>query len=303
MNTQTDTPSDRSIIPLGQKGIELRTFDELFRFSGFVVKSGFAPRGVDTPEKVFLVLQMGLEIGLSPMAAIQNSMVVNGRPGFYGQLVVGLVQSQPDFVDMKTEYLPNETACESVRVTITRKGRSPYSGNYSLADAKKADLLDNPNKKDTWGKNPKTMMFWRAFHRAAIIYSDCIKGLRTVEISQDDEPGFDGAKPAQAIEIQKPKFSRSGGQKESASVSQTTETLTPSDADSTPEQPKITDGIVLSNMVKAKGWDEALVLELLRKNGLGLDVDSLPELNEQDAKVALDNFAALETKMLDEMGV
>jgi hypothetical protein len=303
MNTQTDTPSDRSIIPLGQKGIELRTFDELFRFSGFVVKSGFAPRGVDTPEKVFLVLQMGLEIGLSPMAAIQNSMVVNGRPGFFGQLVVGLVQSQPDFVDMKTEYLPNETDCTSVRVTITRKGRSPYSGNYSLADARIAKLLDNPDKKDTWGKNPKTMMFWRAFHRAAIIYSDCIKGLRTVEISQDDEPGFDNAKEAKVIKIEKPQFSRSGGQKESASVSQTTETLTPSDADSTPEQPKITDAIIVVNMVKERGLDPFVVLAVLQGNGLGLDISELSEISEMDAKVVLDNFDKVVGKVLDHEGV
>jgi hypothetical protein len=288
-----DTP-DRSIIPLGNKGIELRTFDELFRFSGFVVKSGFAPKGIDTPEKVFLVLQMGLEIGLSPMAAIQNSMVVNGRPGFFGQLVVGLIQSQPDFVDMKTEYLPNETACESVRVTITRKGRSPYCGNYSLADAKKADLLDNPSKRDTWGKNPKTMMFWRAFHRAAIIYSDCIKGLRTVEISQDDEPGFDNAKEAKAIQIEKPKFSRSGGQKESASVSQTksTETIAPADADSNSEH-KITDAIVVATKVMEQGLDPLVVLNVLHQNGLGLDIDKLADLNDQDAITALQNFDQL----------
>jgi hypothetical protein len=72
--------TDKSIIPLGARGLQLTTFDELFRFSEFVIKAGFVPRGLETKEKVFLALQYGMELGLSPMITLQNAMVVNNRP-------------------------------------------------------------------------------------------------------------------------------------------------------------------------------------------------------------------------------
>src|SRR5258708_1381223 len=159
--------TDKSIIPLGARGLQLTTFDELFRFSEFVIKAGFTPKGLETKEKVFLALQYGMELGLSPMITLQNSMVVNNRPAIYGELVVGQVQSHPHFEDMKEEYFGEgeEFTC---RVTLVRKGKTPSIGEFSLREAIDADLLNNPSKKDTWGKYKKRMLFWRAFSRAKV---------------------------------------------------------------------------------------------------------------------------------------
>jgi hypothetical protein len=181
--------TDKSIIPLGARGLQLTTFDELFRFSEFVIKAGFTPKGLETKEKVFLALQYGMELGLSPMITLQNSMVVNNRPAIYGELVVGQVQSHPHFEDMKEEYFGEgeEFTC---RVTLVRKGKTPSIGEFSLREAIDADLLNNPSKKDTWGKYKKRMLFWRAFTRAKVIFADVLKGVRLPHEIEDEVVGL-----------------------------------------------------------------------------------------------------------------
>ena len=36
------------------------------------------PKSIETPEAVFVAMQMGAEIGLSPMASVQNIAVIKG---------------------------------------------------------------------------------------------------------------------------------------------------------------------------------------------------------------------------------
>ncbi len=204
-DTNNQLGAERSIIALGAKGIQLTNFEELFRFATFVHKAGFAPRGMESPEKIFLAVQMGLEIGISPMMALQNAAVINGRPGFYGELVVAIVQAHPTFEDMIIDY-DGEGDDYGCTVTIKRKGRTPSTGSFTIGQAKKADLLNNPAKKDTWGKYTDDMLMWRAFSRAKRVFSDVLRGFRTVEDLRDQpeerevtgrtvEPNFDGDNP------------------------------------------------------------------------------------------------------------
>ena len=79
-------------ITLNKNGLQLATLDDLWRFSQYVVKSGFAPKGMDKPESVLIAIEMGFEVGLSPMAALQNTAVVNGRPTIYGDAALALVR-------------------------------------------------------------------------------------------------------------------------------------------------------------------------------------------------------------------
>ncbi len=201
MNNEED--NKKSLISLGGKGIQLTNFEELFRFSQFVHKSGFAPKGMDSAEKVFLAVQMGMELGISPMMSLQNAAVINGRPGFFGELVVALIQSDHEFEDMITEY-GGDGDNYGCSVTIKRRGKTPSVGTFTVRQAKAADLIDNPAKKDTWGKYTDDMLFWRAFSRAKRIFSDKLRGFRMVEELRD----YPEEKAANAIEIKKPELDR-----------------------------------------------------------------------------------------------
>jgi hypothetical protein len=308
--SDTAEKESKQLIPIGDRGIELRTFDELFRFSQFVVKSGFAPRGIDSPEKAFLALQMGLEVGLSPMASLQNIGVINGRPGFYGDVVIAMIQADPQFQDMTVEYsgADDDLTCT---VNIMRKGRSPSWGSFSVREAKKADLIGNPSKKDTWGKYERKMLFWRAFGTAKLAFSDKLKGFRTTEELGDIEP----EKPAKIYEIKKPEFketekpaSKEKALEELAKAKEAVHNATPDepkkeDPEKGVEQPSLT--IVKESAVeflKAKISEANLtvtaVLKVLHTNHIGLNVQMIDELSENDAQLALDNWIPLEQAAL-----
>ena len=86
-NTQITVQPEKAIRPsasFGSRGIVISNFDELTRFAVAVSKSNLAPKGFDSAESIFVAIQMGMEVGLSPMAALQNIAVVNGRPTIWG---------------------------------------------------------------------------------------------------------------------------------------------------------------------------------------------------------------------------
>ena len=59
-------------------GITPRGIDEAIRLAKIMAASGLMPKSIETPEAVFVAMQMGAEIGLSPMASVQNIAVING---------------------------------------------------------------------------------------------------------------------------------------------------------------------------------------------------------------------------------
>src|SRR5437879_4473399 len=72
------------------RGVVIQSMDDLARFSKMVHDSGLVPKNLDTVQKVAVAVQLGLELGLSPLQAVQNIGVINGRPGVYGDAVLGL---------------------------------------------------------------------------------------------------------------------------------------------------------------------------------------------------------------------
>jgi len=90
----THTPaSTQTIQTYAGRGLNLTTFDEMWRFAKAVAASGLAPKDMQKPETLLVAIEMGLEVGLTPMQAIQNIAVINGRPGLWGDAIPGLVRS------------------------------------------------------------------------------------------------------------------------------------------------------------------------------------------------------------------
>lgn len=169
----------------GQRGLELKTIDDMYRFANYIIAGGFAPKGMEKPETVLVALQMGLEIGLSPMASMQNIAVINGRPAVWGDAVPGLVRGS-GLMEKYEEYeigtYPNDDY--GYRVTSKRKGDpKPIITDFTIADAKKAGLW---GKTGPWTFYPKRMLKMRA--RAFNLrdnFPDVLKGLYTVEEMKD----------------------------------------------------------------------------------------------------------------------
>jgi hypothetical protein len=171
-------------IGLNSKGVILKTYDDLAKFSDVVFKSGLAPKSFTSPQAVMIAVQLGAEIGLTPMMSIQNIAVINGIPSIYGDAMKALVLSsnECEYVREYFEGTPYHDDFAAVCVS-KRKGQQETIEKFSVADAKKAGLW---NKEGTWQKYPKRMLKFRARgFNLRDNYSDLLKGLRSVEETND----------------------------------------------------------------------------------------------------------------------
>jgi hypothetical protein len=178
----------------GARGIEIRQYDELARFAQTVSNSGLAPKGMERAESIFVAVQMGLEVGLSPMAALQNIAVVNGRPTIWGdaQLAVcrgtGELETFDEWFEVngaKTTRNPSEYKDDTAAVCkVKRKGGSEVESAFSVADAKRAGLW---GKTGPWTQYPFRMLRNRARSFALRdTFGDALKGFRSTEEVLDD---------------------------------------------------------------------------------------------------------------------
>lgn len=179
-----ETAQPKAQISFGNQGVQLASIDEAFRFAKAVVASGFAPRGMEKPESVMIAIQLGMELGLTPMAALQNTAVINGRPAIYGDAALALVRASGQLVTY-TEQEVGELGKDThgYKVTVQRKGFDSASETFTTADAKAAKLW---GKAGPWTDYPRRMMKFRA--RGFILrdqFGDILKGLRTVEEARD----------------------------------------------------------------------------------------------------------------------
>jgi hypothetical protein len=73
----------KAFIPITDGKLAPKDFDGLYRVAVAIARSGLAPKEMaHKPEAVFVACSLGLEIGLSIMASIQNISAINGRPSF-----------------------------------------------------------------------------------------------------------------------------------------------------------------------------------------------------------------------------
>lgn len=183
-NEITERKPQLTPILSGQRGLELRSIEDMYRFAQYVVKSGFAPKGVDTIESALVAIQMGFEIGLSPLQAIQNIAVINGRPSVWGDAVKGLVLATGACEDFREWFEHEDDLQKCVACcAIKRRGMTEVVRKFSMADAKLAQLQ---GKSGPWQQYPKRMLQMRARSWACRdAFPDALKGLFVAEEARD----------------------------------------------------------------------------------------------------------------------
>lgn len=187
--------AERSNAAIGSRGIEIRNMDELVRFAVAVKGSGLAPKGIETEQAIAVAIQMGLEVGLSPMAALQNIAVINGRPSIWGdaQLAVCRATGELEIFEewmeaggKRLDRTPQMLGDDATAVCRVKRRGYPVSENtFSVTDAKRAGLWD---KVGPWKQYPTRMLKFRA--RSFILrdqFGDALKGLLSTEEVRDIE--------------------------------------------------------------------------------------------------------------------
>lgn len=174
----------------GNRGLQLRSLDDYWRFARAVASSGIAPKGLERPESILVALQMGAEIGLPPMAALQNIAVINGRPSIFGDAAMAVARSSPAWDETSNrewyDGAGDDYAAHCQVGRVDQQGRvpvEPHVASFSIRDAKRAGLW---GKAGPWVQYPQDMLMWRARHRALKAkFSDVLRGFELQEVARD----------------------------------------------------------------------------------------------------------------------
>lgn len=180
MTTDVVTQSTFSLTPT--------TLTEAMSLAKLMAESDLVPKDYrGKPGNVLIAVQMGHEVGLQPMAAVQTIAVINGRPSLFGDsgkailLAAGCIIEEDDAAQVRKTGVG--------RCKITRPGRPPVERTFSKDDAKQARLL---GKEGPWSQYPERMLAWRAFWFAARdAAADLLKGLAGAEEVRDIPPEKD----------------------------------------------------------------------------------------------------------------
>jgi hypothetical protein len=169
---------EKSVVTIGNRFDELflpTTKDDLFKLSKMYADSSLVPtcfRG--KAADIVIAWSLGMPLGLNMMQCLLGIAVINGRPTLWGDVLNGLVLSQPD-LEKFDEVFDDDNF--SWTCTIKRKGRHEVTRTFSKDEAVAASLLPGKDG-SSWKKYPKRMVQMRA--RGFCIrdsYSDVTSGL------------------------------------------------------------------------------------------------------------------------------
>lgn len=167
--------------------LALSTFEEAWRFAKMIAGSDLAPKDYrGKPENVVVAIQMGLEVGLSPMAALQNIACINGRPSIWGDAALAIVMVHPHYEAHEEPPVEGVDDKRTATFKIKRRGQDWHIQTFSVADAKKAKLW---GKEGPWSNYPDRMLKLRA--RGFGLrdkFADALRGLITTEEAIDIPP-------------------------------------------------------------------------------------------------------------------
>ncbi|WP_336717499.1 recombinase RecT [Asaia bogorensis] len=180
--------------------IQISNFDQLMRFGQMAAKSGMVPSQYNgKPDAIIIAVQMGSELGLAPMQALQNIAVINGRPSVWGDALLGLVRASSVCDDVIETFEGDGDSLTAICVA-KRKGKSPVEARFSVEDAKNASLW---SKQGPWKQYPRRMLQMRARGFALRdAFPDVLRGLITAEEAADTpQDNFRQSVSQQSIDI------------------------------------------------------------------------------------------------------
>lgn len=169
--TETSTGSGSNPLP-SLYHLMPQTLSEKLKMAEWFSKSGLMPAGLKSPAQILVALQMGHELGIPPMRAVQGISVINGKPTLQADLMlaVALRTGEVEYFDA------NDITEDHAIVKIKRRGFPTYVSKFTWEDAKRAKLTS----RDNWQNYPKRMLKARALAFAVRdTFPDVLAGVYT----------------------------------------------------------------------------------------------------------------------------
>lgn len=172
------------------------TFEEQYRLARAYSASGLMPKGLDTPEKVLVALQLCHELGLPPMTSVGKIMVLNGTPSIFGDLPLALVRKSGLLASFEEKWMKSDSGeVTGAQCVASRKGEVTLVDRYfTVNDAKVARLWA---KAGPWTAYPQRMLQLRARGWCLKdLFPDVLMGISIMEYEGEFDSTAGGADQA-----------------------------------------------------------------------------------------------------------
>lgn len=141
--------------------------------ASMLVKTGFLPVSIKTPEQALAIALTGRELGIGMMEAIRGINVIQGKPSVSPQLMLALAIRTGQL----ESYSMNIQNGDAV-VVIKRKGWPEHRVTFGPKEASALQL----SGKDNYKKQPTVMYKWRALAEALrFTFPDAVSGIYTFD--------------------------------------------------------------------------------------------------------------------------
>ena len=171
-----------------------RTLEEASALAEVIAGSGLAPVGFDTPQACLIAILHGLELGLTPLAALQRLALIEGRPTLWGDGALALVRASGLCTAVRETLEGSGPGDWQAVCTLRRRGEGRViERRFSADDARRARLWGKPGP---WSDYPQRMLQMRA--RAFALrdgFADVLGGLYVREELEGSEPGWSAPAP------------------------------------------------------------------------------------------------------------
>lgn len=194
--------------------VKLQTWEDIERFAEKAARSGMVPKDyIAKPDAICIAIQMGSELGLAPMQALQNIAVVNGRPSIWGDALPALCRASGICAYIR-EWHDGEGDALTYYCEAKRKDDPhPIRSQFSVAEAKQAGLWQEKptvTKRGRDGSYEAPSGPWYSYRPRMLqmrargfglrdAFPDVLKGLITTEEARDipfEETGLTPSLPA-----------------------------------------------------------------------------------------------------------
>jgi hypothetical protein len=180
--------------------------------ANMLIKTGFLPPSIKTPEQVIAIALTGRELGIGMMESIRGINVIQGKPSVSPQLMLALSRRTGELEKFavhapgKPGVPPDHTGAEC---HVKRKGEPDHVTVFGPSEAKALGLAG----KDNYSKQAPVMYQWRAVAaNLRVTFPDAISGLYTpdelgadVTVDAEGEMHVKNPPPAPAVAMPKEK--------------------------------------------------------------------------------------------------
>lgn len=194
--------SNRALSIVQNHGSEVEWWNMTQQQAGMLVKTGFLPDAIKSPEQAIAIMMKGRELGIPSMYALSNIVIIKGKPTCNSELMLALIYRDHGDAAMRIV----ESSKDVCKIAY-RRAQWPTESVYAFTvqDAQQAGLMTT----DTWKKYTAAMLRARCISAVArMAFPDSIAGMYTpeelgaaVEVNDDGEMAVVNVTPVTTLEV------------------------------------------------------------------------------------------------------